>query len=225
MADNVTETDPVALAEAELQDSQLAAAVATLFGDRLEKAHQFVAHLATSGIERGLLGPREIPRLWSRHVLNCAVIEGLISRDARIADVGSGAGLPGLALAIAREDLEVILIEPLERRTVWLNEVVRDLRLENVTILRARAEQVRGNVSVDYVTARAVSALVGLLDLTLPLLEGEGTLLAIKGASAPAEIEKAQKVLKRFPVKSIETVVAGEGLLADPTTVVKVSLG
>ena len=101
-------------------------------------------HLATTGIERGLIGPREVPRLWVRHVLNCAAVQEYIAEGASVADVGSGAGLPGLCLAIARPDLSITLIEPLERRVIWLHEVVEDLGLENVKILRSRAEQAVG---------------------------------------------------------------------------------
>lgn len=196
-----------------------------LFGDRQDLAERYVAHLASSGIVRGLIGPREVPRLWSRHVLNCAVVEELVPRDARVADVGSGAGLPGLCLALARPDLRITLIEPLERRVQWLDEVVADLGLTNVRVLRSRAEQAGDEVGeVDVVTARAVSALVGLLDITLPLLRGTGELLALKGRSAGDEIEKAHKKLARHGVRSTEIVAAGEGLLAEPTTVVRVRL-
>jgi len=124
-----------------------------IFGDRLDLAKRYVEHLATSGTERGLIGPREIPRLWSRHVLNCAVIESEIPQGSRVADVGSGAGLPGLCLAIARPDLELTLIEPLERRVIWLQEVVDDLGLTNVTVMRTRAELAVGMVDADVVTA------------------------------------------------------------------------
>lgn len=202
-------------------------AAQALFGDRLPVAQRYVAHLASTGIVRGLIGPREAPRLWSRHVLNCAVIESLISEGASVADVGSGAGLPGLCLAIARPDLRLTLIEPLERRVSWLNEVVEDLQLENVRVLRARGEQVDelpGGSSPDIVTARAVSGLGGLLDFTLPLLGGTGSLLALKGRSAAGEVEQARKQLKRYRVSSTEILTIGEDLLEEPTTVVRVSL-
>lgn len=162
-----------------------------LFGDRLPLAQRFVEHLATTGIERGLIGPREVPRLWERHVLNCAVVGDLLPEGALVADVGSGAGLPGLALALARPDCTFILIEPLERRVAWLDEVVEDLGLEAVDVVRARAEQVAGSVDVDVVTARAVSALKTLIPLTLPLIQGTGELLALKGRSAAEEIQAA----------------------------------
>lgn len=210
----------------ELQGRE-AEAAQSLFGDRLELAQRYVEHLASSGIVRGLIGPREAPRLWGRHVLNCAVVEALIPQDARVADVGSGAGLPGLCLAIARPDLELTLIEPLERRVTWLNEIVQDLQLENVQVLRARGEQVEelpGGSAPDVVTARAVSALGGLLDFTLPLLQGSGELLALKGRSAQQEIDKARKQLKRHRVAQTEVLTLGSELLEEPTTVVRVVL-
>lgn len=207
----------------ELTGSTLEAAQ-KIFGDRLSLAQRYVAHLASSGIERGLIGPREVPRLWERHVLNCAVVEEFIEDGAKVADVGSGAGLPGLCLAIARPDLQLTLIEPLERRVIWLTEVVEDLGLENVKIMRSRAEQAVGQVEADYVTARAVSALVGLLDITMPILRGTGELLALKGRSAAEEIEKAKKKLNKYGARTTEIVVAGEELLEEPTTVVRVTL-
>ena len=195
-----------------------------VLGDRLPLAQRYVEHLATSGIERGLIGPREVPRLWERHVLNCAVVQELIEEGAKVADVGSGAGLPGLCLAIARPDLTLTLIEPLERRVIWLTEVVEDLGLENVDIMRSRAEQAVGYVEADYVTARAVSALVGLLDITLPILRGTGQLLALKGRTAAEEITKAKKKLNKYGARETEILLAGENLLEEPTTVVRVTL-
>ena len=206
-----------------LSESERAAAEA-VFGERLPLAERYVQHLATTGIERGLIGPREVPRLWTRHVLNCAVVQEYIAPDASVADVGSGAGLPGLCLAIARPDLKLTLIEPLERRVIWLNEVVEDLGLENVTVLRSRAEQAVGAVEADVVTARAVSALVGLLDITLPILRGTGELLALKGRSAAEEITKAKKKLNRYGARETEILTAGGDLLEEPTTVVRVRL-
>ena len=206
-----------------LQGTELEAAE-KIFGDRLPLAKRYVEHLATSGIERGLIGPREVPRLWGRHVLNCAVVEEFIVENASVADVGSGAGLPGLCLAIARPDLSLTLIEPLERRVIWLDEVIEDLGLENVDILRSRAEQAVGMVDADYVTARAVSALVGLLDITLPILRGQGELLALKGRSATEEITKARKKLNKYGAREVDILTAGETLLEEPTTVVQVIL-
>lgn len=193
-----------------------------IFGERLDLAKRYVEHLATSGTERGLIGPREIPRLWSRHVLNCAVIESAIAMDSHVADVGSGAGLPGLCLAIARPDLELTLIEPLERRVIWLQEVVDDLGLDNVTIMRTRAELAVGLVDADVVTARAVSALSNLAGLTIPLLNGKGEVVAIKGRSAAEEIEKAKKVIRKLGGVETSVVVCGQELLEEPTTVVRI---
>jgi len=206
-----------------LNENERAAAEA-VFGERLPLAERYVQHLATTGIERGLIGPREVSRLWARHVLNCAVVQEYIAPNASVADVGSGAGLPGLCLAIARPDLNLTLIEPLERRVIWLNEVIEDLGLENVTVMRSRAEQAVGAVDADVVTARAVSALVGLLDITLPILRGTGELLALKGRSAAEEITKAKKKLNRYGARETEILTAGADLLEEPTTVVRVRL-
>jgi 16S rRNA (guanine527-N7)-methyltransferase len=193
-----------------------------IFGERLGLAERYVEHLATSGTERGLIGPREIPRLWSRHVLNCAVIESEIAQGSHVADVGSGAGLPGLCLAIARRDLELTLIEPLERRVIWLQEVVDDLGLDNVTVMRTRAELAVGLVKADVVTARAVSALSNLAGLTIPLLDGEGEVVAIKGRSAADEIQKAAKAIRKLGGVQTSVVTVGQDLLEEPTTVVRI---
>lgn len=193
-----------------------------IFGDRLGLAQRYVEHLANSGTERGLIGPREVPRLWSRHVLNCAVIESAIAHGSHVADVGSGAGLPGLCLAIARPDLELTLIEPLERRVIWLQEVVDDLGLSNVTVMRTRAELAVGMVDADVVTARAVSALTKLAGLTIPLLNGKGEVVAIKGRSAAEEIEQAAKVIRKLGGVETSVVVCGQELLEEPTTVVRI---
>ncbi|WP_247827574.1 16S rRNA (guanine(527)-N(7))-methyltransferase RsmG [Arthrobacter antioxidans] len=197
-------------------------AASTVFGDRLGLARGFVAHLASSGIERGLLGPREVPRLWGRHVLNCAVVAELMEADASVVDVGSGAGLPGLAIAIARPDLHLDLVEPLERRVIWLKEVVDDLALGNVTVHRARAEEMAGILHGDYVTARAVSALSTLAGWTIPLTRAGGQVLAIKGRSAGEEIDKARKVIRKLGGGSAEIVTAGADVLEEPTTVVRI---
>ena len=207
-----------------LAGSELEAAQ-RLFGDRLALAERYTEHLASSGIVRGLIGPREAPRLWERHVLNCAVVQELIPENARVVDVGSGAGLPGLCLALARPDISITLVEPLERRVQWLDEVIEDLELPNVIVLRTRAEHAKTQLkNVDVVTARAVSALTGLMDITLPLLKGSGQLLALKGRSAQDEVDKARKKFNRFGVRSAEVLTVGEDLLSEPTTVVRLSL-
>lgn len=204
--------------------AQEAVAAERIFGGQLDLAKRYVEHLATSGIERGLIGPREVPRLWSRHVLNCAVVAELIDDGAKVADVGSGAGLPGLCLAIARPDLYLTLIEPLERRVVWLEEVVMDLGLSNVEIIRSRAEAAIGEVECTVVTARAVSALKTLAPLTIPLLGGQGELLAIKGRSAEEEIATAGKTIRNLGGYETSIVIAGQDVLEEPTTVVRVKV-
>lgn len=204
---------------------ELTAAAEALFGERLDLARVYVEHLATSGIERGLIGPREVPRLWERHVLNCAALGPALPEGKTVADVGSGAGLPGLALAIARPDVSFVLIEPLERRCIWLQEVIDDLGLENVTVMRGRSEQFFESVNADIVTARAVSALANLVNLTLPLLHGNGSLLALKGRSAAEEIEKARKNIKKLKGRNPRVYTVGDELLAEPTTIVQIDLG
>ncbi|MEC5199502.1 16S rRNA (guanine527-N7)-methyltransferase [Arthrobacter sp. PL16] len=198
------------------------AAARSVFGQHVDSARAFVGHLSSSGIERGLLGPREVPRLWGRHVLNCAVVANLMSSDSTVVDVGSGAGLPGLAIAIARPDLHLHLVEPLERRVTWLAEVIDDLSLTNVTVHRARAEQVIGDIAGDYVTARAVSALTTLAGWTIPLSKPGGAVLAIKGRSAAEEIEKARKVIRKLGGGTPEIVTVGADVLEEPTTVVRI---
>lgn len=199
------------------------AAAEVLFGDRIELARRFTAALAEHGEERGLIGPLELPRIWTRHVLNCALVAPLL-RPGRVGDVGSGAGLPGLVLAIARPDVEFTLIEPMERRVAWLDEQRADLALDNVTVVRARAEEVQLEHPLDQVTARAVSAFRKLLPLTAPLLRAGGELVLLKGANAQAEIDAAAKEIRRYRVSDAEVVVLGEGLLAEVTRVIRATV-
>ncbi|WP_175987833.1 16S rRNA (guanine(527)-N(7))-methyltransferase RsmG [Microbacterium tenebrionis] len=191
---------------------------ASLFGDRIEVARAFTTNLAAQGEERGLIGPLELPRLWTRHVLNSAIAAPLFHGSA--ADVGSGAGLPGLVLAIARPDVSWTLIEPMERRVAWLSEQVSELGLSNATVLRARAEDVPAG-QFDVVTARAVSALRTLLPWTAPLVRDGGELVLLKGQNAEAEIDAAAKPLKKFKVSDVRVEVLGEGVLAETTRVVR----
>jgi 16S rRNA (guanine527-N7)-methyltransferase len=200
-------------------------AVAALFGDRADLARAFLRHLATTAVERGLLGPREVPRLWGRHLLNCACIGELIPPRASLADVGSGAGLPGIVIAIARPDVRVTLVEPLQRRVIWLGEVVDDLGLENVDVVRARAEELRGRLSVDVATARAVAALPVLAGWCLPLVRPGGRLLALKGRTAAEELSASIAELKALGAVRWEIRTVGEGIVDEPTTVVEVSVG
>ena len=201
-----------------------AAVVRTFIGEHTEPAHAFAAHLAGSGVERGLLGPREVPRIWSRHVLNCAAVAPLLPQDASVVDVGSGAGLPGLVLAIARPDVRVTLVEPLLRRVTWLEEVTGDLGLTNVTVVRARAEELAG-LGADVATARAVAALERLAAWCLPLLRDGGVLLAVKGRSAADELDQAQETLRALGAVEWGVREVGGDVLDEATTVVEVHKG
>ena len=176
--------------------------------------------LATEGTKRGLIGPREVPRLWERHILNCAVVAERVPHNATVADVGSGAGLPGLVWAIARPDIQLTLIEPLLRRTTFLEEVINHLGL-NATVVRARAQDV--SERFDVVTARAVASLDTLAQWTIPLLKPGGVLLALKGQSAQAEIDQAAPVLKQLGTKP--PILATYGTEPWLATVVEVALG
>jgi 16S rRNA (guanine527-N7)-methyltransferase len=202
------ETEPVVAAE--------------IFGDRIGAARAFTAALAEHGEERGLIGPLELPRLWSRHVVNSALVAPLL--HGRVADVGSGAGLPGLVLAIARPDVEFVLIEPMERRVQWLQEQVAGLELDNVEVLRSRAEDWRRGPVLDAVTARAVSALRTLIPLTAPLVRDGGELVLLKGANAPREIDAADKQIRRFELSDVRVEVLGEGVVDEPTRVVRATV-
>jgi 16S rRNA (guanine527-N7)-methyltransferase len=196
-----------------------------VFGDALPLAERYTAFLAGPGVERGLIGPREISRLWDRHILNCAVLTDLIPPSAEVVDVGSGAGLPGVVLAIMRRDLSVTLLEPLLRRTVFLQECVDLLSLPNVTVRRARAEEVVDEFSVDVVTARAVAPLSRLVGWAMPLLRPDGELLALKGERAAVELEEARPVLEQLGARAAEVVHVGRGKVDPPTTVVRAVAG
>lgn len=184
--------------------------------------------LAGPGTERGLIGPREIPRIWDRHILNCAVVAdpalGLIPPGSVVADVGSGAGLPGLVWALARPDISVVLVEPLLRRATFLTEAVTQLGVsDRVVVIRARAEDLPGNpewAGADVVTARAVAAMDKLVGWTLPLARRGGTLVALKGASAQEEVDAAAGVLAAAGVVEVEVRTVGEGVVDPLTTVV-----
>ena len=195
------------------------AIAADLFGDRIDVARSFTEALAREGEERGLIGPLELPRLWTRHILNSVIAAPLFLGS--VADIGSGAGLPGLVLAIARPDVQWTLIEPMERRVTWLNEQVSALELGNVDVVRSRAEDVRPTEGFDVVTARAVSALRTLIPLTAPLVRDGGELTLLKGMNAANEIEAAQKQIKKFRLSDVRVEVLGEGVLPEITRVVR----
>lgn len=195
------------------------AAAAELAGDRIDVLRAFAADLGARGETLGLVGPLEPPRLWTRHVLNSAILAPLIEPGARVADIGTGGGMPGLVLAIVRPDASFLLIEPMERRCAWLNEQIESLGLTNVEVKRGRAEEFHGAFEVDQVTARAVTALRKLVPLTAPLLRQGGELLLLKGDSVQNEIDASEKVLRKYKVHDVATELLGEGLLAETTRV------
>ena len=203
-------------------EAEPAAAVA-IFGDQIDQARSFAQTLANDSDELGLLGPRELDKLWSRHILNSAVVAELVRPGDKVADVGSGAGLPGIPMAIARPDAQFVLIEPMERRSSWMLEVVEDLGLKNVRVLRSRAEDV-SEQDFDIVTARAVAALDKLLKMCVPLLKPGGALIALKGSKAAEEIANSKKLEKKLSISSFEILVCGEKFLPEPTSVVKTTL-
>lgn len=193
-----------------------------IFGAALPTAERYAEFLADAGVERGLIGPREADRLWDRHLINCAVLAEAVPEGATVIDIGSGAGLPGLVLAMLRPDLSITLLEPLLRRTGFLTECVEMLDLKNVEVRRARAEEVAREYQVDVVTARAVAPLDRLAGWALPLLRPGGELLALKGERAAQELDEAAPVLERFGVRTAELRQVGHGKVDPPTTIVRV---
>ncbi|MFI2662053.1 16S rRNA (guanine(527)-N(7))-methyltransferase RsmG [Micromonospora carbonacea] len=208
---------------------ELAEAARALFGDRLDLAAAYAEVLATDGVVRGLIGPREAPRIWDRHLLNCAAVAERIPPDASVLDVGSGAGLPGLVLAIARPDLTVTLVEPLARRTSFLVEVVEELGLaKTVRVFRGRAEEAAtgstgvGPFSADVVTARAVAPLDRLAAWCLPLTVRGGRLVAMKGVSAAEEIAEHAEAVAKLGGGEPSVQLCGVGVIEPPATVVEI---
>src|SRR5260221_5031908 len=199
-------------------------AVVSVFGDRAAGVVRYAEILAGPGVTRGLLGPREVPRLWERHILNCAVVGELLEDEAELCDVGSGAGLPGIVLALARPDLRVTLLEPLLRRTPSLDEVLDLLELTNVSVLRGRAEEFAGKRRFDVVTSRAVAPLDRLAGWSLPLLRSGGEMVALKGGSADAELAESAPVLKGLGATRWAVETVGAGIVDPPTTVIRVGI-
>jgi 16S rRNA (guanine527-N7)-methyltransferase len=194
-------------------------------GDAWDRAQAYAELLAGPGVVRGLLGPREVPRIWDRHLLNCAVVAEAIPQDVHLVDIGSGAGLPGVVLAIVRPDLTVTLLEPLLRRTVFLEECVETLKLGNVEVLRGRAEELHGKRQFDVAVARAVAPLDRLLTWSMALLPEGGELIAMKGERAAEELAAAEPRLKALGVRSAELVTVGRGKVEPPATLVRVVAG
>ncbi len=189
--------------------------------ERLELAERYAGWLADAGVVRGLIGPREAPRLWSRHLVNCAGLADVLPQGARVCDLGSGAGLPGLVLAICRPDVEVTLVEPLLRRTTFLEEVVEDLGLDRVSVHRGRAESLHGVASFDVVTSRALAPLDRLLDWSMPLVSPHGEVLAMKGDRAADEVAEADASVRRWRLAPPTVLQVGQGL--STATVVRVT--
>ena len=195
---------------------------AHVFGPTLQQARRYAALLAEDGVARGLIGPREIPRLWDRHLLNCAVVAPAVPHGATVCDLGSGAGLPGIVWALLRPDLQMTLLESSARRTQFLLEAVSDLLLGHVGVVRARADGQAGDMAFDVVTARAVAPLDRLAQWALPLCRPGGELLALKGAAADAELCAAEPALRRLGAQSWRVEAWGADLVSPSTTVIRV---
>lgn len=191
-------------------------ATAALAGPHIETLRKFANNLAQQGEELGLIGPLERPRIWTRHILNCALMASKL-KPGTLGDIGSGAGLPGIVLAILRPDVQVVLVEPMERRVQWLKDQTNELGLKNVRVIRARAEEVIGQETFDQVTARAVSALKKLIPMTVPLLKPGGSLVFMKGERVDVEIESAAGVIRKHKlINPHSEVLRAEGL-TEPT--------
>jgi 16S rRNA (guanine527-N7)-methyltransferase len=191
--------------------------------ERLPAIRAYADLLATDGVVRGLIGPRETPRLWDRHLLNCAVLGDVLPQGAAVCDLGSGAGLPGLVLAIARPDLRLTLVEPLLRRTTFLEEAVEELSLANVEVVRARADALHGERTFDVVTSRAVAPLDRLLEWSMPLVAPEGALVAMKGSNAADEVHAARAVLAQWRCAEPEVLTLGADVLVHSTHALRVA--
>ena len=201
------------------------ASAGAVFGDRLALAEHFAAILADTGVSHGLIGPREVPILWERHILNCAVAHEAFPEGAEIVDVGSGAGLPGLALAIVRPDLTLHLVEPMLRRTTWLSTTIAELGLGNAIVHRGRAEEFHGELSAAYATARAVARIDKLARWVFPLLAENGTLVALKGSQAAEELAATEKVLRTLGMRAAQIGTYGADLLVVPTVTLELTVG
>jgi 16S rRNA (guanine527-N7)-methyltransferase len=193
-----------------------------VFSGSLPLAEAYADALAREATVRGLIGPREVPRLWERHLLNCALVTELVPASASVCDIGSGAGLPGIVMAIRRPDLTVTLVEPLLRRTSFLEEIVARLGLNRVHVARTRAEALHGTQVFDVVTSRAVAPLDKLAAWSLPLARSGGALLAMKGSSAQAELDSATRAIRDGHGARSEVVELGAEILDPPVRVVRI---
>lgn len=195
---------------------------AGVFSHALPQAEQYARLLARDGVVRGLIGPREVPRLWDRHLLNCALLADAIESDVEVCDIGSGAGLPGIVLALCRPDLRVTLVEPLLRRTTFLHEAVAQLGLHNIEVVRGRAEELHGKRDFDVVTSRAVAPLDRLLAWSMPLVRQGGAMVVMKGSSVQEELTAAQPALRKYGAGVVGVEEYGAGQVERPTIVVRV---
>jgi len=198
-------------------------AAQAVFGDAAPAADRYAALLAGMGVDWGVIGPNEVPRIWERHLLNSAVVAELVPRGSSLVDLGSGAGLPGIVLAMLLPDSEVVLLEPMLRRANFLEECVAQLGLGNARVVRARAEQMAGKLTVDVVTARAVAPLDRLAAMAAGLLKPGGIVLAVKGAKASAEVRDAKAALDRLGLQDAEVLVVGSGKVDPAATVVRLT--
>lgn len=198
---------------------------AGVFSSALPGVERFAELLVTAGIERGLLGPREAPRLWERHLLNCGLLARAVpvgESSTEVADIGSGAGLPGMVLALTRPDLHLVLVEPLLRRTVFLEECVQELGLRNAEVVRARAEELHGNRRFAVVTSRAVARLDKLASWSIPLVRAPGDVVAMKGSSAATEVDETAASVRRLGGEVVGVEQYGADVVETPTTVVRI---
>lgn len=198
-------------------------AARAVFGRAARQAERYAQLLAGVGVERGLIGPNEVPRLWERHLVNSAVVAELVPPGCSLVDLGSGAGLPGIVLAMLLPDSEVVLLEPMLRRATFLGECVAELGLGNTRVVRARGEQMAGKLAMDVVTARAVAPLDRLAALAVGLLRPGGIVLAVKGAKASVEVREAKTALDRLGLRDAEVLVVGSGRVDPAATVVRLT--
>ncbi len=209
--------------EATEVDVEVAQRAKGFLGDGFDRVSAFADALAAEGVLRGLIGPREVPRLWERHLLNSAALLPYLPATGSVIDVGSGAGLPGLVIACARPDLDVVLVEPMERRALWLTEVAESLGLTSVDVVQRRAEEMHGRLAADVVTARAVAPLDRLMTWCFPLVREHGVLLAMKGSRAQEEVDGAQPLIAGLGGGDAEVLSAETIPGVAPTTVVRVA--
>lgn len=191
-----------------------------LLGPGVDQLEVFVRKLETQGEVRGLVGPREVERLWSRHVVNSAAVVGALADSRTVADLGSGGGFPGIVIAVLRPDAAIHLIEPMERRVAWLAEVVAELSLRNVTVHRARGEELAGSLVVDAVTSRAVAPIGKLARWSAPLLGPGGAMVALKGARAAVEVAEARTDLRKSGFRDVHIHEVPMPMSSEPARVV-----